>query len=211
MLRKDFAMPSSTKNREYHKNLYIGGPNGSVLARTGLGVTGGTGTKVARHSRQLCHEKVDLQAVAGIAITNAQKFNGFKALTFPNTNLLVLGWRLVLAATISTTAGGTANVGTDFNFALGSVTTASANFANAGEKSYMDSHAGVGAAQALTLNGNSAHNASPAVAFIAAGASNAAYINIGTAATVDSTHPQTITFGAGSLLDVWYYDLDLGA
>jgi hypothetical protein len=176
-----------------------------------MGVTGGTGTIVTRHARLISHERVDLQAIAGIQITNAQKYNSFLALTFPNTNIILAALRLQLALTITTTSGGTANVGTDFNFALGTVATASANFANAGEKSYLDSKQASGAAQALTLNANTLNNSSKALSFIAAGAANKIYLNVGTAATVDSTHPQTLNFAAGSLLDVFFWDLDAGA
>jgi hypothetical protein len=204
-------MSSKVSQRQFFRNLRVSGPNGDSLLRPGLGVTGGTGTSIERNARVMCHERVNLALVSALAITNAQKYNSFLALTFPNTNILLLGARLQLAIAISTTSGGTANVGTDFHFALGTVATASAAFSNAGEKAYLDSKTASGAAQALTLNANTVDNASPAVSFIAAGAANKIYLNVGTAATVDSSHAQTLAFGAGSMLDVFYYDLDAGA
>ena len=124
-------------------------------------------------------------------------FGGTSLLTFANTNLLILGAYLSCAVTI---AGMTTQACTSLIAAIGTVTTASTTFANAGEKNIIASMTGVGAGATGTIGGALGSNVT-----IAAGASNQLFLNIA----------QPVTSGTGTAtftgrLDLVYADLGVG-
>lgn len=107
-----------------------------------------------------------------ISMAAADDFGSAKLCDLPNTNLIILGAAVDLTGTVS---GFTSDVGTAVDLAIGTVATASAAFSNAGEKDIVPKIDGTGAGTTATITGR--NTTTEKLAFIAAGASNALYIN----------------------------------
>jgi hypothetical protein len=189
-------------------NLFIAVPDlrsggAYALAQSGAGVTPGTGAAETRLARQISHEQILLQGVAPLALSAGTPYASYLAATFPaSKNLLLLGAHL--KGTFTLTAG---QVASNYAMALGSVATASANFANAGEKAYLTSRTPTGAGVNGTFDFSTVANASPGMSLIPAG-TNKIYINVGYASLAANVNLQ---FGQGSILDLFFYDLETGA
>lgn len=139
-----------------------------------------------------------LFTVTALALTMsaANDYGSVKLCDLPNTNLIILGAAVDLTGTVS---GFASDVGTAVDLAIGTVATASAAFSNAGEKDIVPKIDGTGAGTTSTIVG--ANTSTEANKFIAAGASNALYIN--------ASDP--VTSGTGTLtltgtVEIFYID-----
>ena len=127
-----------------------------------------------------------LTAVA-VSVDSGDDFGSVELVTLPNTNLLITACVVDLAATVAGLATETVET---VDYAIGTVPTASANFANAGEDNLTPKIDGVGAADSGTVKG--ASSAATINVLVAAGASNKIYLNVGTPVT-DDTGTVTVT------------------
>lgn len=141
-------------------------------------------------------ERFTLTSVV-VSDVSTNDFGGTKLFDLANTNLVILGCYFTAAVTI---AGMTTQACTSLTAAVGTVTNASTTFANAGEKSIVGSMTGVGAGATGTIKGA----LSPSL-LIAAGASNAIFLNIAQPVT-SSTGTATFT----GRIDLFYIDLGVG-
>ncbi len=132
--------------------------------------------------------------------------NDFGALqlvdNLPVKNFLIVG---ALFDLVYSVAGFAVNQGDAMDFALGTVTTASAAFSNAGEDDLIEKVDGVGAGASGTAIGHFFDLTSPAVIFKDAGANNDLFLNASSAVTSGTG---VITFATGSIVDLFAIDLD---
>ena len=138
---------------------------------------------------------------AVISILAANDFGGIQLCDLPNSNLMIAG---ALIDAQYTVAGFASNQGDTVDWALGTVTLASADFSNGGEQSLIDEFDGTGGTAAGVANAHSFDNSAPDLTFLDASASNDVFLNAQGAVT---TGTGTITFAAGSFVDLFYFDL----
>lgn len=106
-----------------------------------------------------------------IPVTAALDYGGLKLCDLPNSNLVFLGAIVDLSAAVTGTGATLAAV----DFALGTVTTASTTFSNAGEDNLVEK---IDCTAGGAIDGASVQ-ATTSI-FVAAGASNAIYANVAT-------------------------------
>lgn len=191
-------MPAGTKQTHKFKNLWIGGRK--ISAGLPLVPNAAQGVKVRRGSRLVQADTFDLTSFA-ITVAAASDFDSKKLCDLPNTGAIILGAVIELTATVS---GFTSDVGTAVDLALGTVATASTNFANAGEDNIVAKIDGTGAGATATVKGQTAD--AEKLVFVAAGGSNAIYVNLS-----DPVASGTGTFTASGFITVFWVDLDLAA
>lgn len=134
-----------------------------------------------------------------ISMSAANDFGSAKICDLPNSNLIVLGAAVDLTGTM---LGFTADVGTGLDLSIGTVATASALFSNAGEKDIVPKIDGTGAGAAVTVAG--ANSTTEKLTFIAAGPSNALYVN---ASSPVATASGTLTLNG--TVEVFYIDTSI--
>lgn len=109
---------------------------------------------------------------AVLSMTAANDFGGLEICALPNANLVLMGAKINVTAVM---AGFASNVGTALDMALGTVTTASAAFSNAGEMDLIPKIDGTGAGTTATVAGRG--TTTEANKWVAAGASNKVFLN----------------------------------
>lgn len=159
--------------------------------RMGLSVTPGTGVIAEYAANPYRRARLKLTGFV-VSVTAANDYGGTKLCDLPNSNLMILGAIVDLQAT----AGGGFSTLANLDLAIGTVTTASAAFSNAGEDNIVpkiDSSAGGvvdGASGSTEVN-----------VFLAAG-TNALFVNV---ATGNIATDGTVTLDG--YIDVIYLDL----
>jgi hypothetical protein len=145
------------------------------------------------------HRSVLSLAAKSVSVLAANDYGSTKLVDLPNTNILIVGCIVDLTATLT---GGCLTAGAaTVDVAIGTVATTTTAFSNAGEKNLcpkIDMSAG-GVAQG-------ANTASETNVLIAAGASNAIYLNVG---EVISPPDGTVVFSG--LITILYVDLGVHA
>lgn len=134
-----------------------------------------------------------------VAMSAANDFGSRKLCDLPNTNLIILGAAIDLTGTVS---GFASDVGTAVDLALGTVATASAAFSNAGEKDIVPKIDGTGAGTTVTITG--ANTTTEKNTFIAAGASNAIFVNAS-----DPVTTGTGTLTLAGTIELFYIDTSI--
>lgn len=157
-----------------------------------------TGVAVVEAARMPQLVTLTLTAKA-VSVDSGDDFGSVELVTLPNSNLLITACVVDLAATVSGLATETVET---VDYAIGTVPTASTNFANAGEDNLTPKIDGVGAAASGTVKG--ASSSSTINVLVAAAADNKVYLNVATPVTADTG---TITVTGTVKLVV----LDLGA
>jgi len=153
------------------------------------------GLVIARYRFKLAGQTLNIAA--------ANDYGGLQLVdNFPVKNYLIVGAMFNLAYGV---AGFAVNQGDAMDFALGTVTTASAAFSNAGEDDLIEKVDGVGASTTGTAKGHSFDLGSPALIFRDAGANNDLFLNASSAVTSGTG---VITFTTGSIVDLFAVDLD---
>lgn len=143
--------------------------------------------------------KIRLQLTSkAVSMAAANDFGGSKIGDLPATNLIVLGVVVDLAVTV---AGLAVNTAAALDVAVGTATTASTDFSNAGEDNLMAKVDGVGGTATGTVKGAGASDGALANVLLAAGA-KAVYLNASSAVT-SGTGTATFT----GWVDVFYIDL----
>lgn len=179
-------MASKIKNRVLLDNAAVG--NARITA--GSAVTPGTG--VTLDSQALVMRRARLKLTAfNVTVTAALDYGGTKLCDLPANKILIVGTVVDLSCAITGTGATLAAV----DLAVGTVTTASAAFSNAGEKNIV---AKIDCTAGGVIDGASA--SAETNVLIAAG-TNAIYVNVASACTAD---------GAATLdgyIDIYYYDL----
>lgn len=180
-------MASKVKQRTVLVNPVIDGQD----LHASLSVTPSTGAVLIPQFQQLRRARLKLTSFA-IAVAAADDFGSLKLCDLPNSQLLVVGAIVDLDATVTGTGSSLAAV----DLAIGTVATASTNFANAGEKNVVDkldctSGGVIDGAAATAIN-----------LLIAAGASNALYVNV---ATGNISTAGVVTLNG--YIDIIYVDL----
>lgn len=155
-------------------------PNLTVGRRVGTPTTG-----AALSTRPLVTQRITLSGFV-VSMAAADDFGGTKLLDLINADLVIVSAVLNLAVVV---AGLAVNTAAALDVALGTVTTASAAFSNAGEKDVVPKIDGVGATATGTVIGQG--TTTEALKAIAAGASNALFLNASSAVT---TGTGTATF-----------------
>lgn len=138
---------------------------------------------------------------AVISLAAANDYGSIQLCDLPNKNLLIAG--ALVDATV-TVAGAAVNQGDAVDWALGTAALASTDFSNGGEANIIDEYNGTGAGATGAANAHSFDNSSPALIFLDAAGTNDIFLNAQTAVT---TGTGTLTFGAGSFVDLFYFDL----
>lgn len=185
-------MPQTIRQKTYLPNAVVGGAEVSL----GLAPTPNTGVTLKRFERPVQVARLTLAAFV-VSMTAANDFGGTLLVDLPNSKLLIVGTVVDLAVTV---AGLATNTAVSLDVAVGTVTTASAAFSNAGEKDIVAKIDGVGATATGTVKGASA--AAETNVLVAAGATNKLWLNASSPVT-SGTGTATFT----GTIDVYYVDL----
>lgn len=188
-------MTHKIKQRFLSPNLEIDG----AKALDQLDFTAATGASIERKFGVLRVAEITLSSFV-VSMTAANDFGGTKICDLPNTNLLVMGVMVDLAVTV---AGLATNTAASLDVAIGTVTTASVDFSNAGEDNLVAKIDGVGATATGTVEG---HSGALTSVLVTAGASNALYLNASSPVT---TGTGTATFSG--TIRVFYFDLSVAS
>lgn len=192
-------MSARNKQRTYFDNAYLG--NSKLIAPDALPTPAGT-ISVEHYAQPIMRTRFKL-AGQTLSMAAASDFGALQIVdNLPVKNRLIIGALFNLAWTM---AGFTSDVATTVDVALGTVTTASVDFSNAGEDSLIEKVDGVGAGASGTAKGHFFDLASPAVIFQDAGANNDIFLN---ASSPVATGTGVITFTAGSIVELFHIDLD---
>ena len=169
----------------------VPGPNISTLSGTA-----GTGVVAAYNAGALQRLRLTLSAVS-IAVTNAHKYGGTQVWLWPNTNIIVLSARMNLTVT----KDGVGILAADApHIALGSATASNTTLAT----TMIDTIEQVtmaGSVLAELAQKNGPHTAGNR--YIAAGASNALFLNAGTTGNTGAVDGSLLASGT---IDVWFID-----
>lgn len=163
----------------------------------GEGIVASGTVAIERLSKILRQERFRLEGQV-ISIPSANDYGGLQLGVFPNRNCLVAGWELNVKGDVSSP-----NVGTNLTLGLGSAVAAATPLATTAI-AYMAAKTGVGAAQAFTCIGHYFDESSPALNFLDGAAANNIFLN---AAMAVASGTGTVTFGAGSYVDCYFFDL----
>jgi hypothetical protein len=185
-------MSAKTRQRTLMENLIL------PADQQGQDPTVGTGITSANQPLMIRRERITLASYLA-AITAALDYSSHELLTFANSNVIILG-TVVNVVGVPDGVGVTTIANVDI--AVGSVATTSTDFSGAGEDDMVEkidlTAGGVG-------QGDSLDNATPALLWVGAGASNKVFLN------------QAVTIGAdGSVtytgyIDVFYADLGVAS
>lgn len=162
---------------------------------------------VAANSLPMSHFLVPLQKTrfkldgAVLSILAANDYGSLQLCDLPNSNLVIAGALVDASYVVS---GFATDQGDSIDWALGTVAITSTDFSNNGEADIVDEFDGTGGTSTGAAAASSVANSSPAQVFVAAGASNDIFLNAQGAVT---TGTGTITFAAGSYVDLFYHDL----
>mgnify|MGYP000169461665 CR=1 FL=1 len=195
-------MARTIRQVQLHQNARFGDSTAEAVDFDGtvgpVANTAGGVTRSATTARPTVRYVLTLTA-AVVSMISTADFGSVKLVDLPNRKLLLKGCVVDLAVTI---AGMTTQAVTSLTVAVGTVLTASTAFANAGEKNVVAALTGVGGTATGTVNGASLSAETNVI--IAAGASNAVYLNAS----------QPVTSGTGTATftgTVELYFEDLGA
>lgn len=133
-----------------------------------------------------------------VSLLAANDFGSAKLCDLPASNLVIHGAVVDLT---STQTGFASNAGTAVTMAIGTVATASTNFANAGEKNILGAITGTGAGSPGAEKGSSQENGAVIDVLLAPGA-KALYLNVG-----DPVTAGTGVVAFSGVIDVYYTDL----
>jgi len=189
------AATTKTKGRASFGSIVIDG----LLAKVGLKPTAKvTAAQVGTFrvvQRQLC-----VLTNEAIALAAADDTVGVKLFDLPNTNLIFVGANIDLAGTV---ASFQTNTGANLDFALGSaqIASASTTFAGTNEKNLIPKTDATGGAGVIAMKGTV--TATEILKLIAAGASNAVWLNL-----VNVTNADGIVTLSGTV-ELYYVDIGI--
>lgn len=165
---------------------------GGARVISSLTPTAGTGSRVENLSSLVQRSRFKLTGMVA-AVLAANDYGSVKLCDLPNTQILVLGVIVDLSAAVAGTGSSLANV----DLAVGTVATASAAFSNAGEKNLCPK---IDCTAQGVIDG--ASGSTETNVLIAAGASNAVYLNV---ATGNITTDGSVTLDG--FVDIIYLDI----
>jgi hypothetical protein len=147
--------------------------------------------------RPVQREIIALGGVTLVVGATANNFGGVRIATFPNRNLMLLGFKLDILGTLPD-----ALVGTNLTMSLGSAVAAATPLATTAID-YMAAKTGTGAAQAFGMQGVTIGQTTAGLKGLAAGTTNYLFLN----AAITTTPAATLTIDDG-MVEVFYIDLD---
>lgn len=192
-------MSARNKQRVHFDNAYLGN---FKLTPPGAELTPANSIPMEFFALPMLRARFKLEGKT-LSMAAADDFGALQLVNnFPVKNMLICGALFNLAYTV---AGFATNTGVTTDWALGTVTTASTDFSNAGEDDLIEKVDGVGATAAGTAKGHFFDLTSPGLIFKDAGANNDLFLNASQPVTSGTG---VITFTAGSIVELFYFDLD---